>query len=328
MITKVIGNEFKKSIKNKKLFVLMVLLPIITILIALFINNYMKTSINIGIIGGKNSSLREDLLHYDYINLDNTEEEYINTDMMVGKYTFIIDLKNENEPRVYALDKEAQSIVEDIIKNYNETKDLVTLDRLYEKSREGELTTSQRAIGLMFMVMLISSTIIANSIIKDRESGVLTRVSVTPLSKVAYILGGFLYNLIFSSIQIALTMIIIKIVNIDIGISLLTFLGISTLLVFIVASITTFLANVCNTELQSSSIVSAIAAIMTILGGGFLPLSKMPEGINFISNFTVTKWLIKLSDTADVFERNSSVTSILILTVMSILFIIIGTTIG
>ncbi len=79
---------------------------------------------------------------------------------------------------------------------------------------------------------------------------------------------------------------------IDIGITEMQLLVIGFTIAIIAASLSSFIVALCKSDLQASIVASGTALIMSLLGGGFLPLDKMPTSLKYVSNVTITKWLV------------------------------------
>ena len=79
---------------------------------------------------------------------------------------------------------------------------------------------------------------------------------------------------------------------IDIGITGMQLLVIGFTIAIIATSLSSFIVALCKSDLQASIVASVIALIMSLLGGVFLPLDKMPTSLKYVSDVTITKWLV------------------------------------
>jgi len=294
----VVKNEYKKSLKYKKKLIISLLIPIVAVVIAIGINQVMKPTINIGVLNENHNNLgdafNEKVSEIDGIKVIEAEKKSKITDMIIGKYTFVITFKGGKNYNVDALDENRKNQISSVIDEFIKDGDLESLKLLINKSTEESISSTERGIGFILLALLISCTMVACSIIKDKDEGILKRVFLAPGSSKMYILGGALYNLIFTEVQILIASLLILILDLQIDISIWNFILIGSLISLAAISIATLISNLFKTELEASSIIASFGVITSIIGGAFIPLSKMPNAINFISNITITKWVMKV----------------------------------
>ncbi|MGL4912141.1 MAG: ABC transporter permease [Romboutsia sp.] len=282
--------EFMRNLKSKKKLIFMSVVPLLTIIVAIGINTLMKPSINLGVIG--ESEIAKDFVNrvsnIDGVKINQGNRNSINTDMILAKYVAIIDFQNEDNIKVYSLDKSIKETIEKSIDN------AMIIESLVSTLEENTLNTEERSSGFIFMAMMISSILVSCTMLKDREDGVLTRYILSGNGVSNYIMGNFIYNLVSSSIQVILSIILIYILKFNIGDFTGEFLIVLLLIVLISASLSTLIAVTSNSELQGSLIASTLALIISLFGGAFLPLDKMPDLLKIVSNLSVSKWIIEL----------------------------------
>ncbi|MBW4862722.1 MAG: hypothetical protein KZY57_07785, partial [Paeniclostridium sp.] len=175
-------NEFIRSLKNKKKLVLTLLLPLLSIIVAIGINNMMKPSINIGIIENQyvNKEAKVKMNGVDRVNLSRANKNTINTDMILAKYLGVVEFKKGNDFKVYCLDTnmkiEIEKAVSEVINSGNVDKAKGLLSIL----DEGSLSASQRGSGFIFITLIITCTMSASIMLKDKEDRILIRYLTTP----------------------------------------------------------------------------------------------------------------------------------------------------
>ncbi|MGL5415125.1 MAG: ABC transporter permease [Clostridium sp.] len=282
--------EFMRNLKSKKKLIFMSVVPLLTIIVAIGINTLMKPSINLGVIG--ESEIAKDFVNrvsnIDGVKINQGNRNSINTDMILAKYVAIIDFQNEDNIKVYSLDKSIKETIEKSIDN------TMIIESLVSTLEENTLNTEERSSGFIFTAMMISSILVSCTMLKDREDGVLTRYILSGNGVSNYIMGNFIYNLISSSVQVILSIILIYILKFNIGDFTGEFLIVLLLIVLISASLSTLIAVTSNNELQGSLIALTLALIISLFGGAFLPLDKMPDLLKIVSNLSVSKWIIEL----------------------------------
>lgn len=324
-------NEFIRSLKNKKKLVLTFLLPLLSIIVAIGINNMMKPSINIGVIENQyvNKETKVKMNGVDRVNLSRANKNTINTDMILAKYLGVVEFKKGNDFKVYCLDTnmkiEIEKAVSEVINSCNVDKTKGLLNIL----DEGSLSASQRGSGFIFITLIITCTMSASIMLKDKEDRILLRYLTTPNKLSGYILGNYIYNLINTIIQILVSSVFIYILKIDMGITISQFIVLGIITAIIASSISIFFTVISNSELQASLLASSITLGMALFGGAFLPIEKMPNILKLISNISPIKWIIGLTSSMEkgiVYGNNLAV--IILIIILSIVIVFISSKVG
>lgn len=324
-------NEFIRSLKNKKKLVLTFLLPLLSIIVAIGINNMMKPSINIGVIENQyvNKEAKVKMNGVDKVNLSRSNKNTINTDMILAKYLGVVEFKKGNDFKVYCLDTnmkiEIEKAVSEVINSGNVDKAKGLLSIL----DEGSLSASQRGSGFIFITLIITCTMSASIMLKDKEDRILLRYLTTPNKLSGYILGNYIYNLINTIIQILVSSVFIYILKIDMGITISQFIVLGIVTAIIASSISILFTVISNSELQASLLASSIALVMALFGGAFLPIEKMPNILKLISNISPIKWIIGLTSSMEkgiVYGNNLAV--IILIIILSSVIVFISSKVG
>ena len=206
----------------------------------------------------------------------------------------IIKDKEEGTLKRYVLTPNAPMsyILGNFIFNFIITKEVIGLEGMLIKMEKESMTVAQRSVGFILLTLIVTCVFTSCNLIKDKEEGTLKRYVLTPNAPSAYILGNFIFNFLMTLLQIIISTLIIGILKLDIHINLWQFLLIEIIIAFIASSISTLMVSLVDTELKASLIASSFGLIISLLGGSFLPLEKMPDGIKLISNISITKWII------------------------------------
>ncbi|MGL5715139.1 MAG: ABC transporter permease [Paraclostridium sp.] len=324
-------NEFKRSLKNKKKLVLSFLLPLISIILAIVINTMMKPSINIGVIDNQyiNKLVGEKVSNIDRVKLSTANKSTINTDMILAKYLGVVEFKEDNNFEVYCLDKNMKIEIEKAITEVINSGNIEKVKGLLNILDDGSLSTSQRGNGFIFITLIITCTMSSSIMLKDKEDRVLLRYYTTPNKLSGYILGNYIYNMINTIVQILVSSVFIYLLKIDIGIPMSLFIVLGVIISIIAASISILVTVISKSELQASLLASSISLIMALFGGAFLPIEKMPDMLKFISDFSITKWIIELTSLIQkgiAYENNMIIIALII--VISSFIVLVSTKIG
>lgn len=294
-------NEFIRSLKDKKKLVLMILVPLISIIVAMGANSLMKPSIRIGIIENDYSpkDFNNKIEALEEIKVLKANKETINTHMILAKYLGVIEFKENNEFEVYCLDKSMELNLRNSINEVIEKGETNKLQGLLKLLEEGTLSVAQRGSGFIFITLIITCTLSSIMLLKDKKDKVLERYSTSPNKLSSYILGNYIYNTISSIFQVVISILLIYLLKIDTGIYIYEFIIIGIIIAIASSSIALLITVISNGELQASLLASSIALIMALFGGAFLPIEKMPDDLKIISNLSITKWIIDFVDSID-----------------------------
>lgn len=324
-------NEFIRSLKNKKKLVLTFLLPLISIIVAIGINTMMKPSINIGVIDNQyiNKSFEQKVSNIDRVKLSTANKSTINTDMILAKYSGVVEFKKGNNFDVYCLDENMKIEIEEAITEVINSGNTDKFKGLLSILDKGSLSTSQRGNGFIFITLIITCTMSSSIMLKDKEDKVLLRYYTTPNKLSGYILGNYIYNVINTIIQILVSSVFIYLLKIDIRISISQFIILGIIISIIASSISILVTVISNSELQANLLASSIALIMSLFGGAFLPIEKMPDMLKFISNISITKWIMELTSSIEkgIIYRNNMIIIVFIIVISSFI-VFVATKIG
>lgn len=313
-------NEFIRNLKNKKKFLFNLILPIVAVIFAVTINYIIKPSIKIGVISNSEISRAfiEDCNKIEGVKALYDSNKTYNSDIILGKYDVIIDIKNDNEVKVISRDKKSKQYIKEIMEEYINCGDVNLFKEFLEASSKEQLSLEDRTICFMFIIICVMATLFCNNIVKDSKNGIIKRISISNYSIKKYLLGTFLFYFSYILVQCIVTTFIIKILPININMSFSKLILISLLMSIISSSIGYILVIICNNEIASSMIASSVTVILSLLGGAFLPISKMPDMLVKLSDLSTVKWLMNIND----------LRSVIAIIILSIILIIIATIIG
>jgi len=299
----VIGNEYKRHQANKKKWLITLLLPIITVIAAIGIQAVMKPTITLGWMQNGDSTLGnrfvQQAAEIDGIRLREADPSTMRTDMMLSKYEAVIIFEQEHSAVVHSLDTHLGSTVQEILAVYEETGHLIGLGAMIVNLEQGRLSVTERSIGLILMTLIITSAMTASSFIRDHQEGLLRRYKMTPASVNAYMSAVFGFNFMLTVVQVMLAGAVIGLLHLDTATELLAFLASGISCAFVASALSAFIVSVMRSELHVSLAASLTALMMSLLGGAFLPVSKMPDVLQWLSQLSVTRWLMEMAATME-----------------------------
>ncbi len=152
-------------------------------------------------------------------------------------------------------------------------------------------------LGMAVLFAFLGAQNTAMSIFKEKKVGSFRRLMAAPLSKAALLTGKLLPNLILNLAQIAVILFTGGYVIQLLGLEPLDFssdpLGLALLALIMSlcsASLGIFLAALAKTENQIGGLGSVILFVAGLLGGSFIPLFLMPEGLQTVARAIPHFW--------------------------------------
>ncbi len=147
------------------------------------------------------------------------------------------------------------------------------------------------AMAIMFLLFICN--IVFEDVLKEKETGTLLRMTVSPLK-----ISDFIWSKILTSavIGILCTLVLIMlgsiIFSIHWGNLFLVFLIVLCLNIMI-AGFISFLYSFIRTEIQAGAVMSSVIIVMSLLGGSMVPVENFPPFIQNISKLTLNYWGIR-----------------------------------
>ncbi|HBG8286724.1 TPA: ABC transporter permease, partial [Clostridioides difficile] len=177
-VINVFNINLKRNINKRIVFLVTLLFPIIIVILGVLANYISKPFFNIGILDEyKNERVLKESEKRTYENtimaLENTQGintkiadfKTIKTDIITGKYSAVIYF-NKNGFKLYSIkNKNTNDTLKYLIETYK--KDPVPVD--ISKLQENTLGVLQRIIAFIVLFLMITSTVTASMIIKDKN---------------------------------------------------------------------------------------------------------------------------------------------------------------
>ena len=148
------------------------------------------------------------------------------------------------------------------------------------------------SIGFFLMFIFAISIILVYMIIDDRLTGILSRIQVTPVKPVQYIIGSAIFGILISVLMITIYCVYIKVVDVTIGVPfpiLVFFMGLFSLFT-ICFSIAVALS--LKTKNAVTSVVIGFSTIGCILGGAYFPLELAPQSLQNLARILPQFWFM------------------------------------
>lgn len=147
------------------------------------------------------------------------------------------------------------------------------------------------AIAILFLLFVCNA--VFDDILRERESGTLLRMTVSPLK-----LNEFIWSKIIICAAIGMICTLVLVIlgrilfSIDWG-NLTTLFFIIICLNILIAGFISFLFSFVKTERQAGAVLSTVILIMSMLGGSMIPIQNFPPFMLHFSKLTINYWGIQ-----------------------------------
>jgi len=321
----VFKNNFKRGLHKKTAFFISLLLPIVVVMLGI-VANYANNSVaNIGVVySGENvkaKTVMQALNDTPGIEARLATPDMINTDIILGKYTVVVEFAQDSFTLSSVKDENTLLNIGHLIENYIENPTPVNADFLQEHN----LSIAQRISAFILLFLMITATITASLMIKDKNNGTFKRFLYSSQNAVTYVLGNITYNFVITYFQFFVSVSLTELLGINIGISYLNFLVIGIWVAALATAFGTCMASFFNNKMYSNLLSTCIVLILSLIGGTFIPFHKMPTGLQYISVISPWRWFISIVTSMEQGNKwFSNIHPLLILTLFVVIFSLIA----
>lgn len=290
----VMKNNMQRCFKNKVLFLLTIIFPIIIILFGSFMNQMNNTNMRVGLLLGNDDTLRielEQVLNKSKgIEYQIASENSVNTDLITSKYHVVLDYRHTKD----ITEVKIISFMNRSNDSYVEVIEAISKGRPYQISELNENGTrgKERIVAFLLTLLMITSTINSTVLIKDKSNGTFRRYCLSPKTKITYGGGIVFYNIILTSFQVVIGLVFNELFGVTLGLTIIEFCIVLLLIVLISTVFGIFIVSICNSELKANIMASCITVLMSILGGSFVSIQYMPKLLQIISFVSPIRWII------------------------------------
>lgn len=343
----IIKNILKRMYRKPSSYLLHFLAPIIvSVSIFLMYNIFSTTPISIGIVNEDQSQLSRVLIRniesnegLEVVLIDAQDledriiERYVSYGVVIPE-NFESDILNEVAPKteIVSFDQNSGAIwikgltnfhIENMMLLSKATNDksevLLKMDQLensfYSFESIGitdlskEKTATVNTFGTYMIVLLITTFTISFQILKEKEQGTFSRIGISPIHPKSYVLANIIANLMISSAQIGIVMLVLKLgfkVNFFTNPFILYFILVLFALCGI--SVGVLLATLSKNTQTASAALGLILSPSCMIAGCLWPLDSMPEFMQKIAYITPQRWTL---DAIELIQKNNQVLEII-----------------
>lgn len=291
-ILTILQNNFKRKMTRKSNFIISLLLPVIVVMLGIAANTASKPSFTIGILS-PTSDIRsqqtiDTLRKTSGIDVKNASPVTLHTDLITGRYFAVIEFLSEDYHIHSIKDKQTTDRLSSIINQYAEDSIPADVDQMFQTS----LSIPQRICAFIVLFLTISATMNASFITKDRMNGTLRRIRLSPCSATSYVAGNVIFNSIFTYFQFFIAVSLVHLIHLNTGISYGNYLLMGIWITLFATSFGTCMAFLFYKEMQVNLFAACITVMLSLVGGTFIPLEKMPPMLQKISVISPIRWFI------------------------------------
>lgn len=289
---KIVKNNFKRSCNRKVGFIVNLVIPIIVVILGIFANNASQPSFIVGVIGGGNSSdIVNTMSHTDGITIGEANPDTIKIDLITGKFSAVVSFSNSTYELFSIKDEKTNEDLKQIIDSYKTTTTPISI----EKITGVEMSIAERTIAFITLFLMVTATVTASLMIKDKNNGTLKRYKYSPQKSSSYIVGNFIYNYLITFLQFFISITFIRLLCIDMGISYGNLILTGIWLSGIATAFGTFFSSIFQKEMYANLFATFTALILSLVGGTFIAFDKMPAMLQKISVISPLRWFIEIT---------------------------------
>jgi ABC-2 type transport system permease protein len=184
-----------------------------------------------------------------------------------------------------------QQTFEQMYQGFQQTKYQLTTHALEDSSRNKFMTN--QTIGFLIMIMLMSAGNMSEIILLEKENRTYFRLLSTPINARKYILSNVLVNMIVMTIQVLITLTIMKVVfHIGMNMSFWSALFVMSLFSLIAVGISLVIVSFSNSRSAAGALQNLIITPTVMLSGCFWPVEVMPKSLQRIADFLPQRWTL------------------------------------
>ncbi|MBS1731300.1 MAG: ABC transporter permease [Bacteroidetes bacterium] len=163
------------------------------------------------------------------------------------------------------------------------------LRMLYNPELKGATNFVPGVMALVLMLVCVMMT--AVSVVKEKESGTMEVLLVSPFNPFLVIISKAIPYLFLSLINLTVILVLsVTLLDMPVNGSVLLLFGESALLIITALSLGLLISNVTQSQ-QSAMFISMMGILPTMLFTGFMfPLENMPYPLQIIANAVPSKW--------------------------------------
>ncbi|MDE7347698.1 MAG: ABC transporter permease [Muribaculaceae bacterium] len=204
----------------------------------------------------------------------------------VLKSQIVVDASNTNTAQT------ATAYIRGVV-NGSSAKSLILTSTLYNQQLKSAYNFVPGILGMIFI--LICAIMTSVSIVREKETGTMSLLLVSPVKPRTIILGKLVpYFLLSCVILTVMLLMAYTVLGLPVSSSVISVIAVSLLYIILSLSIGLMVSTVVDTQL-TALIVSAVMFMLPVimLSGMIFPVDNMPVVLQWISNIIPARWYIE-----------------------------------
>ena len=211
---------------------------------------------------------------------------FLRDDEGVLKSQIVVDASNTNTAQT------AAAYIRGVL-NGTSAKSAVLTSTLYNPQLKSAYNFVPGILGMIFI--LICAIMTSVSIVREKETGTMSLLLVSPVRPHTIILGKLVpYFLLSCVILTVMLLMAYAVLGLPVSASVISVIAVSLLYIILSLSIGLMVSTIVDTQL-TALIVSAVMFMLPVimLSGMIFPIDNMPVVLQWISNIIPARWYIE-----------------------------------
>jgi len=322
----ILRKEFLQISRNKTILPLLFIMPFIQLILLGFAADFEVKNLNLHVIDNDQSTYSRGLIskfsaspYFNIVNYSFRDEDGMK-DMKKGDADLIIEIPSKFEKKLVNRESSPIHLSIDAVNGVkaglaNAYSNMIIRDYNIELLEESSGKVFQSPIGitsinwfnpsmnystfmvpgiLVLLVTMIAVFLTAIIIVREKEIGTIEQLNVTPIKKYQFILGKLLPFLFISLIELAIGLIVAKLIfHIEFQGSILLVYSFALVYIPVVLGIGLLISTISLTQQQAMFISWFILMIFILMSGLFTPIESMPNWAQKITWLNPIKYFIE-----------------------------------
>jgi len=322
----IIQKEFIQIFRNKVLMVMLFVIPFVQLLILPFAASFEIKNINLHIVDYSRSTYSQKLISKfsgsSFYNITDISSSYqkAENEIKSGKVNQIIVIPFDFEKNIVNSKKSkiqintdavnanaaglmnaySMSIIRDFNSNINiidnKSKMPVNVEYSYWYNPELKYSTYMVPGILVLLITIIGIFLTTMNIVKEKETGTIEQINVTPIKKYEFIIGKLIPFWIIALFELALGLLIGRFVySIHITGSVFLIFIVAGVYLFSVLGIGLFFSTTANTGQQAIFTAWFFVVVFILMSGLFTPIESMPVWAQRLNIINPVAYFIRIN---------------------------------
>ena len=284
----ILKNNLYRLKSDKILLIMMLVVTPIIIGLGIYFSNNVEMKGKIAIIEASDmqeEAIKSVLGMQKNIELEFLNKEVGNTKLIRGEYAAQVSLKGGKIEISEFSNSEVKKSLEAMISGKEYKSEMI------------EVSVVAKIVGFLLMFLFFGSISVADQFLSDRENYIYTRVLQGNVSYFEYTLGQFIYIIATLTIPtILISLMTVKVFNVDIGMSTLSFIGIIFLVGLLSSSFIILISNIFKDRTAVGMNGSIIAMLTCLLSGCLISTDGQNKIVDGIRNLLPQKRLMDFAN--------------------------------